>query len=116
MNDDTPLARACFVKDPETGEVLTVEKDDEYGRLLNAWYENECKHPKTAPFRVRIGNGGFQVRECCVECGDRLRTALSQRDKAWVGSLDWQPEEHAATYKSRRNDEWQSTLLDLARR
>lgn len=33
-----------------------------------------------------------------------------------MASLDWQPEEHAATYKSRRDAEWQATLLDLARR
>lgn len=56
------------------------------------------------------------MRDCCVECGDRLRTALTQKDKAWVASLPWQPEEHAATYKSRRDDEWRSILLDLARR
>ena len=116
MNDDTCLIRACFLKDPDTGEVLTVEKDAEYLRLLNLWHHEECKHPKTAPFRVKIANGGFQVRACCIECGDRLGTALSQKDKEWVSALDWQPEEHAATYKSRRDTEWQTTLLDLARR
>jgi hypothetical protein len=88
MNDDTPLAGACFVKDPETGEVLTVEKDEEYSRLLSAWYQDECKHPTTAPYRVKIANGGFQVRDCCIECGDRIGTALPQKDKAWVASLE----------------------------
>jgi hypothetical protein len=116
MNEETKFIRATHVKDPDTGEVLNIEKDEEYTRLLNAFFAAECKHEgSVAQYRVKIASGGFQVRDCCVNCGERLGTALSQKDKEWVASLPWQPEEHAATYKSRRYEEWQATLVTLAR-
>jgi hypothetical protein len=115
MDEDTPFSRACFVEDPDTGEVLTVEKDEDFRRLQHAFYQDECKHPNTAKFRVKIRGGQVQVRLCCTNCGDRLGTALPQKDRD-LATLTWQPEQHAETYKSRRHDEWQATLLDLARR
>lgn len=116
MNDDLGFSRADFVEDPETGEVLAVERTREYHRTIAVYYQAECQHPRITPYRVQVANGSMQVRNCCVECGDRVGTALSQKDKAWVASLPWQPEEHAETYKSRRNAERQAILLDLARR
>lgn len=116
MDEDTPFAKAFFVEDPDTGEVLTVEKTIEYARASIAFHQVACHHENTSPFRVRVANGSVQVRKCCVDCGDRLGTALPQKDKAWVASLPWQPDEHAATYKSRRDAEWRSILLDIAKR
>lgn len=116
MDESNELNRATFVKDPDTGEVLTVERDIEYSRALTAFYAAECKHPKTSQYRVKVAGGSVQLRNCCTDCGDRIGTALPQKDKAFVASLPFQPEEHAATYKSRREAERQSILLDLARR
>lgn len=116
MDDELEYNRADFVKDPASGEVLTIERTVEYSRALVAFHRAECQHPSTTQYRVRVANDAVQVRNCCVECGGRVGTALSQRDKAWVDSLPWQPEEHAATYTSRRNAERQAILLDLARR
>lgn len=116
MSENDDLNHATFVKDPETGEVLTVERDLEYSRALSAFYSAECKHLTISQFRVKVAGGSVQLRNCCTECGERVGTALAQNDKAWVASLPFQPEAHAATYKSRREVERQALLLGLARR
>lgn len=116
MDDDFDFATACFVEDPESGEVLAVEHTTEYSRAVISFNQSECPHGSTTAYRVRIANGALQVRNCCVECGERVGTALSQKERPWVESLPWQPEEHAASYKSRRDAERRTMLLDLARR
>lgn len=109
------FAPAEFVKDPETGEVLAVERTPEYHEAIRNWHANHCDHPDTAPMRILVANGRIQVRNCCTNCGERTGNALSQRDVAWVDSLPTQSPELAGTYKSRRFDERQVILLELAR-
>lgn len=116
MTEQFNFPTACFVEDSETGEVLAVEHTVEYTRTILAFHQAECQHPITTPHRVPVANGSMQVRTCCVDCGARVGAALSQKDKAWVESLPWQPEENSATYKSRRDAEQRAILLDLARR
>ncbi len=111
---DFPTAE--FVKDPETGEVLAVEHTREYSRSVLAFNAAECSHPATTPYRVRIANGAVQVRDCCNTCGERVGTAKSQKDKQWVESLPWQPDELATTYTSRRHAEREAMLLALAKK
>lgn len=61
-------------------------------------------------------NGAVQVRDCCNTCGERVGTAKSQKDKQWVESLPWQPDELAETYTSRRRAEREAVLLALAKK
>lgn len=116
MAEETGFATAAFVKDPETGEVLAVEHTREYSKLMRAYHERECKHDETEMFRVRIANGAVQVRRCCKHCGERVGTAISQKDKYWVDTLPWQSSDLANTYSSRRHAEKEAMLLDLAKR
>lgn len=116
MDDDLGYNRAEFVEDPDTGEVLAVERTIDYSRAIISFNRAECQHPNTTPYRVRVANGSVQVRNCCVDCGERVGTALPQKDRAWVASLGWQPEEHATSYKARRDAQRRELLLELARR
>lgn len=111
---DFPTAE--FVKDPEAGEVLAVEHTREYSRAVLAFNAATCGHAETAPYRVRIANGAVQVRDCCNACGERVGTARSQKDKAWVESLPWQSDELAASYTTRRHLEREAMLLALAKK
>jgi hypothetical protein len=108
---DFPTAE--FVKDPKTGEVLAVEHTREYSWAVLSFNAATCGHAETTPYRVLIANGAVQVRDCCNACGERVGAARSQKDKAWVESLPWQPDELAASYTSRRHAERESMLLAL---
>lgn len=116
MTEEPEFASAEHIKDPETGEILAVERDLEYATLIRAFNERECKHSETAPFRVRIANGAVQVRDCCTHCGERVGTALSQKNKSWLETLPWQSPELSNTYTNRRDAERSVILLDLAKR
>lgn len=116
MDEEYEYATAEFVTDPETGEVLAIEHTREYAKLVRAFHERECKHSETEPYRVRIANGAVQVRNCCTHCGERVGTAISQKDKAWVESLPWQSTDLSDSYSNRREVERKTMLLDLAKR
>lgn len=110
------VSKALWVKEPETAELLPVEKGFEYAVAITEFHQTECRHPATVPMRVRIAGGSVQVRNCCTGCGERIGTPLSQKERAWVDSLSWQSDELAGTYKQRRYEELQVVLLALARR
>ena len=114
--EDLPFATATFVTDPDSGEVLAVEHTPEYLGTLRAFQADICRHVERVPQRIRIANGAMQVRNCCKKCGERVGTALSQKDKAWVDSLPWHSEELSTSYENRRRVEWERALLGLARR
>ena len=115
MTDEPAFHAVCHVKDYETGELFAIEPTTEYSRRVIEFNAAECQHPETTPYRIKVANGNIQVRNCCTNCGHRVSTPLPQKDKAWVASLDWQPEEHAETYKSRRDAERHALLLKLGR-
>jgi hypothetical protein len=116
MDEESDVVRGRFIKDPETGEFLVIEKTAEYVEAILAFGRAECKHEDTKVYRVRITDGSVQVRKCCLECGHRVGAAIPQTDKAWLAGLPWQPEEHAASYRGRRVADRRAILLDLARR
>jgi len=109
-------AKPDWVEDPETGDLLIIERDSEYAQTIITFNQGECSHPETEPTRVRIANGAIQVRQCCTVCGARVGTSMPQKDKGWVDSLPWQSVELSNTYKERRRAELQGILLDLARK
>lgn len=115
-SDENALEKPDWIEDPETGQLLPIQRGIEYARALQKFYEAECTHPSTEVLRVRVAGGSVQVRNCCTVCGDRRGTSLSQKDKAWVESLPWQSSGRAGTYKSRRDEEKRAILIDLARR
>lgn len=115
-NETRDVMKPDWIEDPDTRQLLPIERGIEYARALQNFYEGECSHPSTEPMRIRVAGGSVQVRNCCTVCGDRQGTPLAQKDKAWVESLPWQSDELADTYKSRRVAERRAILLDLARR
>ncbi|MGV3729145.1 MAG: HNH endonuclease [Sphingopyxis sp.] len=113
---DGGLSKPDWIKDPETGELLPVEKNMEYHNLMSAFYGRECKHPELEPMKVMIADGRIQIMKACVNCGERVGTAMSQKDRAWVDSLMSLPEELVEGYRSRRARERHDILLSLARK
>lgn len=116
MAEEPEFATAEFVEDPVTGEVLAVEHTREYSQIVRAFHARECQHGETEAYRVRIANGATQVRNCCKHCGERVGTAISQKDKVWVEGLAWQSEDLSKSYSNRRAAERRTILLDLAKR
>lgn len=118
MDDDFSegsFAKPGWIKDPETGDLLPIERDRRFLDALSEFYRNECNHTETAPMIVRIADGREQVYRCCVQCGERVGTALSQKDKDWVANLDELPASLVESYSSRRNVEKRAILLRVAR-
>jgi len=118
MNDEfsDEVARPVWVKDPETGNVLPVERDAEYQAAMAQFYAAECEHPNKIPMRVPIADGRTQVSLGCTVCGARIGSAMSQKDREWVESLPIIREEWADTYNSRRGEQRRDILLALARK
>ena len=104
-----------WVKDPETGELLSIERDQKFHEALSQFYQAECSHPEPIPMLVKIADGREQVYRCCTLCGERVGTALSQKDRNWVTSLKELPAELVHSYASRRKKEKRALLLRLAR-
>lgn len=115
MSEAPSYPIATFVVDPETGKQLIVEHDDRYSELLRTFHAGHCQHPEKQAFRYKVSNGAVVVRECCIVCGQASGTALSQKDKTWVSSLPWLPEELALDYEGKREAEKRLLLVDLAR-
>lgn len=115
MNTETRVMATTWVDDPETGEALMVEYDRAYLDAIRAFHDSECGHGETDVRRVKLANGQFQVRDCCVDCGKGVGTAKPQKDKGWVASLPWADEALINSYENRRSDERQSILLRIAR-
>lgn len=111
------ITPALFVKDPDTGKVLVIEPGGELADVLQGFYSQECGHAETTLMRVKTANGHLSVRNCCTSCGERVGTAVSQKQgAAWLDTLPWQSDELTQTYTTRRHAEKQQLLLSLARR
>jgi hypothetical protein len=105
-----------WIKDPESGELLPIEKDAEYGQILADFHSSECKHADTEVMKFTIADGRTQVVKCCVLCGERIGTPLSQKDKEWVSTLKALPDDLIGSYRDRRNEKRTSLLLALAKK
>lgn len=116
MSDHLNTAVAETVLDPETGEMLPIRISDEYAELLTAFYDNECRHENTEPLRAKHSNGSIHVYNNCKRCGERVGTAISQRDRDWVETLLWESTKLSETYSIERKKELEAMQLDLARR
>lgn len=46
------LMKPDWVKDPETGELLPIEKDQSWRAALNTFFADECQHESYEPMRV----------------------------------------------------------------
>lgn len=116
MTDAPSYALATFATDPESGERLVVEHDENYSILMGAFSSGYCRHPERGTFRFKVSNGSTQVRECCTACGQAFGTALSQKDKGWVETLPWLADGMSANYFKEREADKRRLLLDLARK
>lgn len=110
------LMKPDWVKDPETGQLLPIEKDQSWRTALNAFFADECQHVSHEAMRVTIADGRTQVMRCCTKCGDRIGSPMSQKDREWVQSLPWLSADLIEGYSSRRSRERHAIMLDLARR
>ena len=104
-----------WIKDPESGDLLPLEKDGRYLDALSAFYASECSHEESTPMIVKIADGRPQVYRICTNCGDRIGTAMSQKDKEWVDSLPQLPDELKGNYQARRAQEKREVALRVAR-
>lgn len=119
LNEDyisNGISKPDWIKDPETGELLPIEKDADYHEVMAEFYGSECRHPETEAMRVTIADGRTQVVKCCIRCGERVGTPLSQKDKSWVNSLKCLPPELMGTYEGERFAKKKRMLLGLARK
>lgn len=118
MADDLIIqerGKPIFVKDPDTGEVLAVERDDRYIKATNDFWAAECKHADKQVMRVPVAGGAIQVRSVCMNCGERVGQAQSQKNAAWVATLPLFTQDTTEGYQSRRYRERHTYLLNLAR-
>ncbi|QIG79754.1 hypothetical protein [Stakelama tenebrarum] len=113
---DTLSPNTVWVEDPDTGEPLIVERDDEYVRIIREFHQNECQHIETEVRRIELSNGAIQVRDCCTFCGSGVGLAKPQKNKTWVNSLPWADPALVNSYQNRRNAEHNAALLALARK
>ncbi|MEM7779453.1 MAG: hypothetical protein AAF697_03560 [Pseudomonadota bacterium] len=104
-----------WIKDPDTGQLLPIEKDSAYREALVEFYDRECSHEHSEPMALIISDGRKQVYRCCTECGERIGSAMSQKDKAWVDSLPTESLALSERYTDRRNQERHEIMLRLAR-
>lgn len=109
------ISKPDWIRDPETREYLPIEHDQSWFDAMHAFHEAACKHDRFEPRKVRIADGRPQVYKCCIDCGERSGTAMSQKDKAWLESLEWLPDSLVESYHSRREREKHGVLLELAR-
>lgn len=116
MDEDAGYYTSMWVTDPETDEALIVEHTIEYARLVRAFHEADCKHTEASPSRVKVSNGAVHVYNCCNSCGQRVGTALSQKERTWVEELPWQDSETSLSCDRRREAEKLEMLLALAKR
>ncbi|NLR73370.1 hypothetical protein HGI47_21095 [Novosphingobium sp. ERN07] len=104
-----------WILDPETDEYLPIERGQAWLDAMNEFHATQCKHEHFEALKVRIADGRPQVYKCCTNCGERSGTAMSQKDREWVDSLSWLPDELIENYRSRREREKHAVLLGLAR-
>lgn len=113
---DTLTAHTIWVEDPDTGEPLIVERDDEYVRIVREFHQGECQHIETEVRRMQLSNGAIQVRDCCTFCGSGVGLAKPQKDKAWVETLPLADPALINSYQTRRKAKHNAALLELARK
>jgi hypothetical protein len=116
LNFEPSFAPATFVTDPQTGERLIVEHDDGYMAFIRDFNSGWCRHPMKEIFRFKVSSGAIQVRECCNGCGQAFGAALSQRDKKWLESLPWLPDNLSTNYVEEREIQRRMLLIELARK
>lgn len=120
MDDDdyilSDATKPDWIRDPDTGELLPIEKDAEYRQVLIDFHRSECAHEATEVMRVTIADGRMQVMKCCVVCGERFGSPLSQKDKDWVATLRSLPVDLSGSYQRRRHGERKVRLLALAKK
>lgn len=97
------ISKPDWIRDPDTDELLPIERDHTWLDAMRAFHASECRHEQLEPRKVKIADGRPQVYRCCVQCGERSGTAMSQKDRQWVEGLEWLADDLVENYRSRRS-------------
>ena len=107
--------RPSFIKDPDTGKLLPIDRDRRYLDIMTAFWDGECQHPSHQLAQVQVAGGALQLRRVCKVCGEPTGNALSKKSVENWETLPVLDGALAIQYKAKRRDEKHDSLLKLAR-
>jgi len=67
------------VTDPDTGELITLYRSDDYMYEIEAFYDAECLHDGATELRIfTASNGAEHFRHQCLTCGKSVGQSVSK--------------------------------------
>lgn len=96
------------VTDSDTGHKFRLYSTEALEADLRAYGENECTHPEKRLRRCPTKNGGIQIREQCLRCGERIGNSVSK--SAAPADLEDADDELKMRYERNRKEKYDEVI------